>query len=88
MQPITKMASSRSFKAQALSLLLCLAPASVLGQTAQQLQSCLTQEGVRTTVSTDASWTNDTASFQLRLPREPVAIAFPQDREEIAIALS
>ncbi|PSN71413.1 FAD-binding domain-containing protein [Corynespora cassiicola Philippines] len=82
------MASSRSFKAQALSLLLCLAPASVLGQTAQQLQSCLTQEGVRTTVSTDASWTSDTASFQLRLPREPVAIAFPQDREEIAIALS
>ncbi|KAJ8118886.1 hypothetical protein OPT61_g228 [Boeremia exigua] len=69
--------------------LLCLAPTLALGQTskADTIHTCLSSGGVHATVSTDESWSNDTASFQFRIPRDPVSVAFPQDKNEVALAL-
>ncbi|KZM28646.1 uncharacterized protein EKO05_0010123 [Ascochyta rabiei] len=69
--------------------LLCLTPALVLGKTskADSIHSCLQNGGVQATISTDSTWANDTAAFQFRIPREPVAVAFPQNRDEVAVAL-
>ncbi|KAH6638851.1 hypothetical protein C7974DRAFT_122505 [Boeremia exigua] len=82
------MAPSEMYKHGLLGLL-CLAPALVQGQSSKvdAVQTCLEGGGVHATVSTDDTWTNDTAAFQFRLPREPVSIAFPQDKEEVALAL-
>lgn len=70
--------------------LLCLAPALVLGQAskAESVHACLSNGGVEASISTDDTWSNDTAAFQFRLPREPVSVAFPQDNNEVALALS
>lgn len=69
--------------------LLCLAPNGALGQNSQAdtIHTCLLRGGVQATVSTDDTWTNDTAAFQFRSPREPVAVAFPDKKEEVALAL-
>ncbi|KAJ4352922.1 hypothetical protein N0V95_003832 [Ascochyta clinopodiicola] len=69
--------------------LLCLTPALVLGQTskADSIHACLQNGGVQATISTDATWANDTAAFQFRLPRQPVSVAFPQTKDEVAVAL-
>lgn len=82
------MSPSNTYKTGLLGLL-CLTPTLVSSQTskADAIHSCLSNGGVRATVSTDETWTNDTASFQFRLPREPVSVAFPQDKEEVALAL-
>ncbi|KAF2133639.1 Glucooligosaccharide oxidase [Dothidotthia symphoricarpi CBS 119687] len=83
------MPSLHSYKQQILAVLLCLAPSLVLGQTAAAnvVHSCLTEAGVQSTISTDNTWTNDTAAFQFRLPRQPVAVAFPENKDEVALAL-
>lgn len=83
------MAPSDTYRTGLLGLL-CLTPALVLGQAsrANSIHSCLLDGGVKATVSTDETWTNDTASFQFRLPREPVSVAFPKDRIEVALALN
>ncbi|KAL1598951.1 hypothetical protein SLS60_008096 [Paraconiothyrium brasiliense] len=62
---------------------------TTLGQSGKAgiIKSCLDQGGIQATISTDASWSNDTASFQFRLAREPAAIAFPQDKDQVAVAL-
>lgn len=82
------MTPSKTYK-HGLVGLLCLAPALALGQTSKSdsIHSCLLNRGVQATISTDATWANDTAAFQFRLPREPVSIAFPQDKNEVALAL-
>lgn len=82
------MAPFETYK-QGLVGLLCLAPALALGQAskAESVHACLSNGSVQATISTDDTWTNDTASFQLRLPREPVTVAFPQDKNEVALAL-
>ncbi|KAF3039017.1 hypothetical protein E8E12_006986 [Didymella heteroderae] len=69
--------------------LLCLAPALAYGQTskAESIYACLSKGGVQASTSTDDTWFNDTASFQFRLPREPLSVAFPQDKKEVAFAL-
>lgn len=68
--------------------LLSLSPAFALSASkADSIHSCLSNGGVQATVSTDDTWANDTASFQFRLPREPVSVAFPQDRTQVALAL-
>ena len=69
--------------------LLCLVPALALGQTskAESIHACLSDGGINASISTDDTWSNDTASFQFRLPRAPVAVAFPQDKDEVALAL-
>ncbi|KAJ4308278.1 hypothetical protein N0V94_009425 [Neodidymelliopsis sp. IMI 364377] len=54
---------------------------------AATVHSCLEKAAVQATISSDETWSNDTASFQFRLPREPVAVAFPQDKAEVALAL-
>ncbi|KAL1796158.1 hypothetical protein ACET3X_004698 [Alternaria dauci] len=83
------MAPSQLYKHGLLSLL-SLAPSVVRGQSsnAASIQACLTSAGVESTVSTDATWTNDTASFQSRIPRQPVSIAFPETKDDVASALS
>ena len=69
--------------------LLCLTPAFAMGQIGKPegIHACLSKGGVQATVSTDDTWANDTASFQFRLPREPISVAFPQDKNEVALAL-
>ncbi|KAH9881273.1 hypothetical protein J1614_001770 [Plenodomus biglobosus] len=77
------------FSKQRLLALLCLTPALVLGQSskANTVHSCLVDAGIRATISTDGTWADDTAAFQFRIPRAPAAVAFPQDRDEVALAL-
>ncbi|KAF2847931.1 Glucooligosaccharide oxidase [Plenodomus tracheiphilus IPT5] len=77
------------FSKQRLLALICLTPVLALGQTskANTVHACLADAGVQATISTDESWANDTAAFQFRIPREPVAVALPQDRDEVALAL-
>ncbi|KAF9691254.1 hypothetical protein EKO04_010791 [Ascochyta lentis] len=69
--------------------LLCLTPTLALGQTskADSIHSCLLNGGVHATISTDDSWANDTAAFQFRLPRQPISVAFPQNKDQVALAL-
>lgn len=69
--------------------LLCLAPtlAHAQGSKADSIHTCLTNGGIHATISTDETWTNDTASFQFRVPRQPVSVAFPEDKNEVALAL-
>ncbi|KAI8933955.1 hypothetical protein NX059_008729 [Plenodomus lindquistii] len=78
-----------AFSKQQLLALLCLTPTLALAQTskAATIQSCLEQAGVQASISTSRTWANDTTAFQFRIPREPVAVAFPQDRDEVALAL-
>lgn len=76
-----------TFHAQQLVALLCLT-STALAAKADTVQSCLDNAGVQATVSTDDTWSNDTVAFQFRLPREPVAVAFPQDKSQVALALA
>lgn len=78
---------SRSLNRNSWLVLLCLIAKSLAGKT-DDINSCLSQGGLHTTISTDETWTNDTASFQFRLPREPVAIAHPTDKSQVASALA
>lgn len=82
------MAPSEFYKRSLLGLL-CLAPTLVQGQSssADSIQTCLTSAGVQTTISTDETWANDTAAFQFRVPRQPIAVAFPATRDDVAVAL-
>jgi FAD/FMN-containing dehydrogenase len=82
------MAPSRLYKHGLLGML-CLAPTLVHGQSskADSIQTCLTSAGVQSTMSTDETWANDTASFQFRLPRLPIAVAFPETKDDVASAL-
>jgi FAD/FMN-containing dehydrogenase len=82
------MAPSELYKHGLLGML-CLAPALVHGQSSKAdiVQTCLTGAGVQSTISTDESWTNDTASFQSRLPRQPVSVAFPETKDDVASTL-
>ncbi|KAJ4983118.1 glucooligosaccharide oxidase (FAD binding domain-containing protein) [Stagonosporopsis vannaccii] len=82
------MAPSEMYKHGLLGLLF-LAPTLVHGQSskADNIHNCLTNGGVQATVSTDETWTNDTASFQFRLPRQPVSVAFPETKDDVALAL-
>lgn len=66
--------------------LLCLASTALAGK-AEVIQSCLDQSGVQTTISSDETWTNETAAFQFRVPRQPVAVAHPNDKSQVALAL-
>lgn len=79
-----------SYKQRVLSVLLCLSPSLVLGQngTAETLESCLSTAGVRATISTDSTWSTDTASFQSRLPPQPAAVAFPANKDQVALSLA
>lgn len=83
------MAPSELYKHGLLGLL-CLAPTLVQGQTskADSIHTCLTSGGVHATISTDNTWTNDTASFQFRIPRQPVSVAFPESKDDVALALA
>ncbi|KAF1916817.1 hypothetical protein BDU57DRAFT_539070 [Ampelomyces quisqualis] len=69
--------------------MLCLAPTLVHGQSSKAdiIQTCLTSANVHSTISTDESWANDTASFQFRLQPQPVSVAFPETKEDVASAL-
>lgn len=70
--------------------LLALTP-SVAAQSssaATTLQSCLQAAGVRSIINTDSTWSAETQEFQKRLTPNPASIAFPEDREQIADALS
>lgn len=82
------MAPNNTYKHTLLGLL-CLGPALALGQTsnAESIHACLSGQGIDASISTDDTWANDTASFQFRLPRNPVSVAFPQDKNEVALAL-
>ncbi|KAJ0156792.1 FAD-linked oxidoreductase [Colletotrichum tanaceti] len=85
------MDSTLSFKRLAVASLLCLSPALVSGQAAQnkaaELQACLTAAGVRSVISTDASWANDTVGFQKRIKVDPAAISFPETKDQVALSL-
>lgn len=82
------MAPLNTYKHSLLGLL-CMGPALALAQIskAESIHACLSNGGVDASISIDDSWTNDTASFQFRLPRAPVSVAFPQDKNEVALAL-
>lgn len=61
---------------------------TVLAQNkAEILTKCLDEAGVRNVVDTDSSWGRETARYQLRLKAEPEAIAFPENRDEVAASL-
>ncbi|KAF1980125.1 FAD-binding domain-containing protein [Bimuria novae-zelandiae CBS 107.79] len=75
-----------STRVQHLLALLCLTTTTLAGN-AGIIQSCLSQGGVDTTIATDETWANETAAFQFRLSREPVAIAHPQEKSQVALAL-
>ncbi|CBX91789.1 hypothetical protein IAQ61_000007 [Plenodomus lingam] len=77
------------FSKQPLLALLCLTSAFAWGQSDKgtAVHSCLVEKGVRAILSTDAGWANATNAFQQRIPRAPAAIAFPQNKDEVALAL-
>ncbi|KAF1928173.1 Glucooligosaccharide oxidase [Didymella exigua CBS 183.55] len=82
------MAPSNTYKHGLLGLL-CLTPALAFGQIskAESIHACLSDGGIHASISTDATWSNDTAAFQFRIPREPVSVAFPRNQSEVALAL-
>ncbi|KAM0421449.1 hypothetical protein ACHAPT_010803 [Fusarium lateritium] len=53
-----------------------------------ELNSCLSAAGVRSIVESDSTWATETTQFQKRLKSDPACIAFPENRDEVAIALS
>jgi hypothetical protein len=73
---------------QLLTLLSLTAAGLCQSQKASSIKACLDHGGVQSTVSTDATWDNATAAFQARLSPEPIAVTFPQDKGQVAIALS
>ncbi|OAG04119.1 FAD-binding domain-containing protein [Paraphaeosphaeria sporulosa] len=73
---------------QLLILLGFLAAGLCQDQKADSIRACLDQGGVQATISTDATWAKDTAAFQFRIAPEPVAVALPQDKSQVATALS
>ncbi|KAM0326323.1 hypothetical protein ACHAQA_006923 [Verticillium albo-atrum] len=84
------MDATRSLRRLAVASLLCLAPSAVSAQaeTAAALETCLTAAGVRTILSSDASWPTETLMFQKRLTAAPAAIAFPDNRDQLASSLA
>lgn len=83
------MDSSRSFKRLFVQSLLLLAPALAAAQDskAAELQSCLTAAGIENVIEGADTWTDATAVFQKRLTPDPAAVAFPQDRDQLAASL-
>lgn len=88
---MTAMASSHSFGRFIVAGLLCLSPSLVSAQdTASKglaLQECLNTAGVRSVISTDPSWTDETVGFQKRIKVDPAAISFPEDSDQVALSL-
>ncbi|KAF2821993.1 FAD-binding domain-containing protein [Ophiobolus disseminans] len=83
------MAPTRSFILQVVSSLLYLSPEWVLAQTSPGgIATCLQGEGLQFSTSSDTTWTTATAALQLRVLREPSAVVFAQDRDDIVAALS
>lgn len=83
------MAPKHSFTLQIASLLLCLSPAQVLGQTSPGgIVPCLKGEGLQISTPSDTTWTTAIQVLQARVPREPVAVVFAQDKSDVAAALS
>ncbi|KAH7396151.1 hypothetical protein BKA66DRAFT_522393 [Pyrenochaeta sp. MPI-SDFR-AT-0127] len=83
------MAPSHSFKVQLISCLLYFSPARVLAQTPPgAIVTCLQGEGLQFSTSSDTTWTTATSALQHRVPREPVAVVFAQDKDDVAAALS
>ena len=79
-----------SLTSLAVAAVLCLSPGLAIAQTqskASQLQSCLTDAGVNSVISQDATWKNDTIGFQRRIEIEPSAVAFPANKDQIALSL-
>ncbi|KAH7078542.1 hypothetical protein FB567DRAFT_138246 [Paraphoma chrysanthemicola] len=83
------MAPTHSFIAQAVSILLSLSPTAVLAQTSPGgIATCLQGEGLQFSTSSDTTWTTATTVLQQRVPREPIAVVFAQDRDDVVAALS
>ncbi|KAF2437986.1 Glucooligosaccharide oxidase [Karstenula rhodostoma CBS 690.94] len=82
------MVHSSSYGQQLLTLLSLTAAGLCQAQKADSIKACLDQGGVQATISTDATWANDTAAFQFRIPPQPVAVALPHDKSQVATALS
>ncbi|KAL0255008.1 hypothetical protein SLS55_009534 [Diplodia seriata] len=84
------MDSPHSFKRFLVQSLLLLAPALTVAQDskAAELQSCLTAAGVENAVEGSGTWADATAAFQKRINPDPAAVAFPQDRDQVAASLS
>ncbi|OBR13491.1 FAD binding domain-containing protein [Colletotrichum higginsianum IMI 349063] len=85
------MDSTPSFRRLAVASLLCLSPALVSAQAAEnkaaELQACLTTAGVHSVINTDATWTDETTGFQKRIKVDPAAISFPENKDQVALSL-
>ncbi|KAF4969430.1 hypothetical protein FSARC_3361 [Fusarium sarcochroum] len=82
------MDSPLSLRRLVVATLLSLTPTALAqGNKADVLTKCLTSAGVRNIIDTDSTWATETTQFQKRLKPDPAAIAFPEDRDEVALAL-
>ncbi|KAI9172754.1 Chitooligosaccharide oxidase [Paramyrothecium foliicola] len=84
------MDSLPSFRRFAVASLLCLAPGFAAAQEskAAQVQSCLQGAGVQSLIEGDATFATENVQFQKRFGApDPSAIAFPSDRDQVALAL-
>ncbi|KAM0243732.1 hypothetical protein ACHAPO_000589 [Fusarium lateritium] len=80
------MESPRSLRRLAVALL-SLASTVLAQNKADVISKCLDEAGVRNVIDTDSSWAQETVMFQKRLKPDPEAIAFPENRDEVASAL-
>ena len=84
------MVFTQSFGSLAITALLYLSPGPAVAQNeskASQIHSCLTAAGVRSVTSQDTTWANDTTGFQKRIDIDPSAVAFPQNKDQVALSL-
>lgn len=87
-KPSHKMATKNSLKAHLVFCLLYFSLARVVAQTSLEvIVPCLRGEGLQFSTSSETNWTTATSALQLRVPREPVAVVFAEDRSDIAAAL-
>ncbi|KAF5723182.1 berberine bridge enzyme [Fusarium mundagurra] len=78
------MASPRSLRRFVFASLFSLAFAQ---NKAEELTKCLDKAGVRNVIESDSQWAAETTQFQKRIRPQPAAIAFPESRDEVALAL-
>lgn len=80
------MDAPRSLRRLVVASLLSLAVGQAPNKGAE-LSSCLTTAGVRNIVDSDSAWATETTQFQKRIKPNPACIAFPETRDQVALAL-
>ncbi|KAM0240118.1 hypothetical protein ACHAP5_008093 [Fusarium lateritium] len=81
------MDSSPSLRRLAVTLLSLTSTVLAQDNKALELSTCLDKAGVRNVIETDSTWSTEAVQFQKRLTPDPAAIAFPESRDEVALAL-